>query len=85
MTPTATPSHERRIKAVPLSRGYGIGNVVFFRPSIRRTSRTLLRKDQIDHELSRFEAALDAARGRLADMAAEKPGSDVIHTQDPRL
>ena len=81
MTAKAIPSQERRIKAVPLSRGYGIGHVVFFRPPIRRTSRSVLRKDQVDHEVSRFEAALDAARGRLADMAAQKPGSDVIHTQ----
>ncbi|MFL6374021.1 MAG: phosphoenolpyruvate--protein phosphotransferase [Pyrinomonadaceae bacterium] len=81
MSASPTPSQERRIKGVALSRGYGIGNIVFFRPPIRRTSRTVLRKDQIDHELSRFEAAIDNARGKLADLAAERAGSDIIHTQ----
>ncbi|HTH50515.1 MAG TPA: phosphoenolpyruvate--protein phosphotransferase [Pyrinomonadaceae bacterium] len=73
-------TRERRIKAVPLSRGYGVGNVVFFRPPIRRTSRISLRRDQIAHELKRFDNALDSARGRLAELASQKPGSDIIHT-----
>jgi phosphotransferase system enzyme I (PtsI) len=81
MTATQTQSHERRIKATPLSRGYGIGNIVFFHPPIRRSSRIVLRRDQIDHELKRFEAALDAVRRKLADIAAGKPGADIIHTQ----
>jgi phosphotransferase system enzyme I (PtsI) len=74
-------SHERRVKAVPLSRGYGIGNIVFFRPPIRRTSRVVLRKDQVAHELNRFDAALSAARDKLAAIAAQSPASDVIQTQ----
>src|SRR3954451_23905964 len=73
-------TRERRVKAVPLSRGYGVGNVVFFRPPIRRTSRISLRRDQTAHELRRFDSALDAARGKLAEMASQKPGSDIIHT-----
>lgn len=81
MTASPTPSQERRIKAVPLSRGYGIGNIVFFRPPIRRSSRIVLRKDQIDHELQRFDAALDASRGKLAELASTRPGADIIHTQ----
>lgn len=81
MTASPTTSQERRIKAVPLSRGYGIGNIVFFRPPIRRTSRIVLRKDQVEHEVRRFDSALDAARGKLADLAAHNPGSDIIHTQ----
>jgi phosphotransferase system enzyme I (PtsI) len=81
MTASPTPSQERRIKAVPLSRGYGIGNIVFFRPPIRRSSRIVLRRDQIDHELRRFDAALDVARGGLRDNAAGNPGSDIIHAQ----
>ncbi|MBV9241460.1 MAG: phosphoenolpyruvate--protein phosphotransferase [Acidobacteria bacterium] len=81
MTALPTQTHERRIKAVPLSRGYGIGNIVFFRPPIRRSSRIVLRKDQLDHEMRRFDAALDAARGRLAEIGAGKPGSDIVHTQ----
>ncbi|HTH50804.1 MAG TPA: phosphoenolpyruvate--protein phosphotransferase [Pyrinomonadaceae bacterium] len=81
MTAWPQSSHERRIKAVPLSRGYGVGNVVFFRPPIKRTSRTVLRKDQIAHELRRFEAALDSARGRLAEIASQSPASDLVQTQ----
>src|SRR5437763_498989 len=81
MTASQTASQERRIKAVALSRGYGIGNVVFFRPPIRRSSRIVLRRDQIDHELRRFDAALDVARGGLSDHAAGKPGSDIMHAQ----
>jgi len=81
MTASPTPSNERRIKVVPLSRGYGIGNIVFFRPPIRRTSRIVLRKDQVEHEIKRFDSALDAARGKLADLAAQAPASDIIHTQ----
>ncbi len=81
MTASPTRSHERRIKAVPLSRGYGIGNIVFFRPPIRKSSRIVLRKDQIDHELRRFDAALDAARRNLAELASTRSDSDIIHTQ----
>jgi len=81
MTASPTPSQERRIKAVPLSRGYGIGNIVFFRPPIRRSSRIVLRKDQIDHELLRFDSALDSARGKLGELASARPGGDIIHTQ----
>jgi len=73
-------TRERRVKALSLSRGYGVGNVVFFRPPIRRTSRISLRRDQTVHELRRFDNALDAARGKLAEMASQSPGSDIIHT-----
>ena len=81
MTASPTQTHERRIKATPLSRGFGIGNIVFFRPPIRKSSRIVLRKDQIDHELRRFDEALDSARGRLAHLAAETPNADLVNTQ----
>lgn len=75
-------SHERRIKAVPLSRGYGVGTIVFFRPSIKRTSRIALRKDQIEHEVRRFDAALGAARERLAEITSTgSPAAEVVNTQ----
>ncbi|HEY2847986.1 MAG TPA: phosphoenolpyruvate--protein phosphotransferase, partial [Pyrinomonadaceae bacterium] len=40
-----------------------------------------LRKDQLDHELRRFESALDAARSQLAEIASSRPRADIIHTQ----
>ncbi|HEV7701628.1 MAG TPA: phosphoenolpyruvate--protein phosphotransferase [Pyrinomonadaceae bacterium] len=82
MTASQIASSERRLKGVAVSRGYGIGNVVFYRSPVRRTSRIVLRKDQLDHELSRFETALDQAREKLSELGSNNPGSSIL---DPQL
>jgi phosphotransferase system enzyme I (PtsI) len=82
MTALQIASSERRVKGVAVSRGYGIGNVVFYRSPVRRTSRFVLRKDQIDHELARFESALIQAREKLSQLGSSVPALDIL---DPQL
>ncbi|MGE3466221.1 MAG: phosphoenolpyruvate--protein phosphotransferase [Pyrinomonadaceae bacterium] len=56
---------ERRLSAIAVSRGIGIGQVEFLRTADLSYSRIHIAPDQIEAEVDRFRRAVDAVRSRL--------------------
>jgi len=63
-------NREQRIPALAVSRGIGIGPVVFLRGDNIRSVRFDLDPEQTEAELLRFKAALDKSISRLHEIAA---------------
>jgi phosphoenolpyruvate-protein phosphotransferase (PTS system enzyme I) len=63
---------ERRIKATSVSRGIGIGQVVFFAPSSHRVPHTDIDEDQIAAEIVRLNIAVRAAKLKINKLAKEQ-------------
>lgn len=68
MTP-AKP--ERRLPALAVSRGVGIGRIIFFNGERRRFFRLNLDAEQIKEELGRFRSALDKSILQLRELASK--------------
>jgi phosphotransferase system enzyme I (PtsI) len=81
LTPSKT---ERRLPALAVSRGIGIGRISFFHEERRRFYRLNLSRGQIDNELARFRAALAKSILQLRELsinndnASEKAASDIF-------
>ncbi len=63
---------ERRIPALAVSRGVGIGRIVFLHGQKRQFFRIDLPDGQIDDELDRFRSAVNECRDQLKKLAAPK-------------
>jgi phosphotransferase system enzyme I (PtsI) len=61
---------ERHLTAVSISRGIGIGRVVYLHPDQRLPFKVELRDDQIDFELNRFRDAVSATSAQLQELTA---------------
>lgn len=64
----AASKPERRLSALAVSRGIGIGRVVFLHGDKRHFYRIDLDPSQIDSELKRFRAAVDASATQLRNL-----------------
>jgi phosphoenolpyruvate-protein phosphotransferase (PTS system enzyme I) len=77
----------RRLVGLGVSRGVGRGNVVFLHPGSKPLVRTELNECDIDHEISRFRAAVATAKRQLLDLARtptdkdEHAASDIFSVQ----
>jgi phosphotransferase system enzyme I (PtsI) len=61
----ASSKSEKRIRAVAVSRGIGIGHVVEFRDDERRVVRHTIGPQQVEFELDRFHRAVDQCRRQI--------------------
>lgn len=70
MTNTAgSKISERRLRATAVSRGIGIGQVLFFAPTSHRVSHLDIEEDQIQHQVKRLDAAVQAAKSKINQLA----------------
>jgi phosphotransferase system enzyme I (PtsI) len=75
---------ERRLPALAVSRGIGIGRIFRMSANERRPARFDLRVDEVDAEIHRFRSALDAAKQRLhkittgGELASHDSTSDIF-------
>lgn len=69
MTSSGRKTAERRIKATSVSRGIGIGQVVFFAQTDQRVSHVGIDEDKIVAEIGRLRAAVQSARSKIDQLA----------------
>jgi len=80
-------ANERRIPALAVSRGIGVGTVVFFRGKSRATDRVELDASEIEVQVQRFRSAVAEATEQLRSLAGskssdpEKPASHILGFQ----
>lgn len=69
MTTSGQRTSERRIEATAISRGIGIGQVVFFEPNASRVALTKIAEDQIAGEIERLAHAVRRAKSKINELA----------------
>lgn len=72
MTTSVLRTSERRIEATSVSRGIGIGQVVFFTQSSPRVFHADIRQDQIEAEIARLAVAVRSAKLKINKLAKEQ-------------
>ncbi len=78
MTTSRSKTSERRIKAAPVSRGVGIGQIVFLTPNSTRVQRGDIDDSQIETEIARFHLAIDAAKLKINRLAREQNSTGAV-------
>lgn len=78
MTTSGSKTSERRIRATPVSRGVGIGQVVFFSPASHRVVHTKIDEDQIEAEIARLAAAVNKAKSKINKLAKEQNSTNSV-------
>jgi phosphotransferase system enzyme I (PtsI) len=69
---------ERRINATPVSRGIGIGQVVFFAPKSHHVSHADIDDNRISYEIERLTKAVRAASTKIKQLARTQNSTDNI-------
>lgn len=72
MTTSGFKTSERRLKVTPVSRGMGIGQVVFFAPVSSRVIHADIDKDRVPIEIDRLNEAVRSAKRKIAKFAGEQ-------------
>lgn len=78
MTPSGLKTSERRIKATSVSRGIGIGQVVFFAPISRRIIHTAIDETRIPTEIERLAEAVRSAKLKINQLAKEQNSTSSV-------